>query len=586
HSAAPDAEAEHVDLLSTQFAAQIGSMRIYVQAHRPGIVLAVLLLLALAVAMYWARARSATDVAGGTPLPESVARIYRAPLATALIFAVVCTRPLRPDPPLAIQQITLLILLWGTLVLLRPLLDRRLAPTLYALAAILVVDIGRQRLLATPAAEQVVLLLETSAASVLLLLGAGQLRTAEGPLVRELPWLRAAGSALLRLAALATMAAAIAAALGYLNLADLVGSGSLFVVFISIGLLSVRVAVAGVIGLALLKSPLARLHTVQRGGARIERAIGRALDLALVAFWILMTLQVFEVQAPVAAALQSALGASLYIGDLNVPIGRIFNFAAVVVGAWIISRVVVFALEEDVYPRLQLPRGVPYALSSLIRYGLLLLGFFLALGTVGLDLTKVTILVSAFGLGIGFGLQQIVNNFVSGLILLFERPVQVGDSVQLADLIGEVTRIGIRSSTIRTLEGAEVVVPNSSVLEEKVTNWTLSDRKRRVDLSVGVTYGTDAARMIALLVDVARGIPAVVDDPPPEAFFIGFGDSSLDFQIRVWTVQPKWARLRSDLAVAVQRALADAGIEVPFPQRDLHIRSDRSGPPPPGQDKP
>src|SRR5262249_33291074 len=153
----------------------------------------------------------------------------------------------------------------------------------------------------------------------------------------------------------------------------------------------------------------------------------------------------------------------------NLSLGRVLGFAAVAIGAYLTTRLVVFFLEEDVYSRITLPRGVPYALSSLARYAFLLAGFLMALATLGLDLTRITVLVSAFGIGIGFGLQQIINNFVSGLILLFERPVQVGDSVQLGDLSGDVVRIGIRSSTVRTSQGAEVILPNSKLLEDKVT---------------------------------------------------------------------------------------------------------------------
>jgi len=182
-------------------------------------------------------------------------------------------------------------------------------------------------------------------------------------------------------------------------------------------------------------------------------------------------------------------------------------------------------------------------------------GFLLALATLGLDLTRITVLLSALGLGIGFGLQQIMNNFVSGLILLFERPVQVGDSIQLGDLGGEVLRIGTRSSTLRTPQGAEVIVPNSKIIEDKVTNWTLSDRRRRIELDVGVTGDTDPARIITLLTDLARRDPRVSSDPPPEALLMRFGETSADFQLRVWTDDPEWMRLRSDLAVVLQRAL-------------------------------
>jgi small-conductance mechanosensitive channel len=201
----------------------------------------------------------------------------------------------------------------------------------------------------------------------------------------------------------------------------------------------------------------------------------------------------------------------------------------------------------------------------LTRYGLLLAGFLLALGTLGLDLTRMTVLLSALGLGIGFGLQQIMNNFVSGLILLFERPVQVGDSIQLGDLGGDVLRIGIRSSTLRTPQGAEVIVPNSKLIEDKVTNWTLSDRRRRIELDIGVAGDTDPERILALLADIARRDPRVSGDPAPEALLLRFGEASADYQLRIWTDDPEWMRLRSDLAVALQRALRAVRVQESAP---------------------
>jgi len=231
-------------------------------------------------------------------------------------------------------------------------------------------------------------------------------------------------------------------------------------------------------------------------------------------------------------------------------------------------------LREDVFSRVQTGRGVPYAVSGLVRYTLILLGLMTGLAAAGLELTKLTVIVGGLGVGIGFGLQNVVNNFVSGLILLFERPIQVGDTIALPDAWGAVIRIGIRASVIRTFDGAEVIVPNGMLVSEKVTNWTLSDKHRRVEVDVGVQYGTPAQRVIDLLVEVARQNPNVIDAPEPRAFFIGFGDSSLDFKLRAWVEGfDDGYSTRSDLSVAIQQALADADISVPFPQRDLHLVS-------------
>ena len=226
-------------------------------------------------------------------------------------------------------------------------------------------------------------------------------------------------------------------------------------------------------------------------------------------------------------------------------------------------------------------RGIPYAISTLARYVILLTGFTLALVAAGLDLSKATFLAGAFGIGIGFGLQNIVNNFVSGLILLFERPVQVGDAIEVGSLLGEVTDIGIRASTVRTFQGAEVVVPNGNLISKEVVNWTLSDRQRRVEILVGVAYGTDPEQVIEILLEAAKAHPDVEKMPEPNVIFTGFGDSSLDFQLRCWVERFELGlTVASELRVAVNRALVDAGIVIPFPQRDINIRSEAGDPVP------
>jgi len=203
-----------------------------------------------------------------------------------------------------------------------------------------------------------------------------------------------------------------------------------------------------------------------------------------------------------------------------------------------------------------------------------MLGFALALSAAGMDFSRVALFAGAFSVGLGFGLQTVVNNFVSGLILLFERPIQIGDMIEVGELRGEVRRIGARSSTVRTFDGAEVIVPNANLISEPVVNWTLSDRRRRLDLEVGVAYGTDPEIVLDLLRGAAEANSSVLDTPAPEALFLGFGDSSLNFRLRVWI--PRFEEsytIRSEMGVAINAALRNAAIPIPFPQRDLHVRS-------------
>jgi potassium efflux system protein len=558
---------------ATERIARGGSdLALYVGAHRPGFVLMSVLAFVLVALMM--RARGRIDVlAARDPLLAAHSAVFRSPIAAGLLVAIVVTRPLRPDPPLELGEILLFAAIPAVIAVLRPLVDASTARLLYALAGLFVFELAREFLRLPVSMEQLPLVVELAAVTWVLRRLARRVGGPQGAPIFGSPWLRRTGRSALRLLTFAAGAAAFAAFVGYLALADFVGRGALFLAYLTFGLFAFRAAADALVTLGLLTGPAARIRSVHGHRALVERRVGGVLDLVVAALWITTALQLFELSDFARVQVASLLHVRVQVGGLDFTIGRVLAFPVVVVAAYLVSRLVVFAFEQDLYPRLALPRGVPYALSSLTRYGVLLLGFLLALAALGLDLTRLTVMVSAFGLGLGFGLQQIVNNFVSGLILLFERPLQVGDRIQLGDLLGEVLRIGIRSSSIHTFDGAEVIVPNSSMIQEKVTNWTLSNRRRRLDVDVGVAYGTDAKRVLALLLDVARENPGVRSDPEPEALFVGFGDSSLGFQLRIWTEDPRWWRLRSDLAVALQAALKEAGIEVPFPQRDLHIRS-------------
>jgi small-conductance mechanosensitive channel len=221
---------------------------------------------------------------------------------------------------------------------------------------------------------------------------------------------------------------------------------------------------------------------------------------------------------------------------------------------------------------MDLPRGVPAAINRLSHYAMVVVGVMIGASAAGLDFSRINLIVGALGVGIGFGLQNVVSNFVSGLILLFERPIRVGDKVQLSELSGSVKDIGMRASIVRTFQGAEVIVPNANLISAEVVNWTLSDERRRMELPVGVAYGTNPEAVIDILVGAAKDHPEVLSDPEAEALFQGFGESSLNFQLRAWT-RGDYVKVSSDLLVAMNRALCDAGIEIPFPQRDLHVRS-------------
>jgi small-conductance mechanosensitive channel len=211
----------------------------------------------------------------------------------------------------------------------------------------------------------------------------------------------------------------------------------------------------------------------------------------------------------------------------------------------------------------------------MVRYSVFTLAFIAALAAAGVQLGQLSILLGGLGVGVGLGLQDFVKNFAAGLTLLFERRVHVGDVVQIPShqINGRVIQIGMRAVVVRNWDGAEVIVPNIDLISGAVTNWTLSDQLRRVELPVGVAYGTDPQRVIALLIEVANAHEDVLERPAPQALLQGFGPSSLDFLLRAWTDREydRTTPLRSDLALAIHAALREAGIQIPFPQQDVRL---------------
>jgi small-conductance mechanosensitive channel len=213
-------------------------------------------------------------------------------------------------------------------------------------------------------------------------------------------------------------------------------------------------------------------------------------------------------------------------------------------------------------------------ISVIVRFSMISVGIFLAVSAIGMPLNQLTIIISAFSVGIGFGLQNIVNNFVSGIVLLFERPVQIGDTVEVNNLIGSVKSMGIRSSNIRTFDGAEVVVPNANLISNEVINWTLSDKKRRIEIFSGVAYGSDVYLVKEILLGILNHHPDILKEPEPLVLFNDLGESSLDFRLLFWTDNyDKWIIIKSEVIFKIHDTFNEAGIKIPFPQRDLHIKS-------------
>jgi small-conductance mechanosensitive channel len=228
-----------------------------------------------------------------------------------------------------------------------------------------------------------------------------------------------------------------------------------------------------------------------------------------------------------------------------------------------------------IFPRYHLDIGVSQSIATIIRYLLVIIGLFIIFQTSGIDLSAIGLLVGALGIGIGFGLQNITNNFISGIIILFERPVKVGDRIEVDDLAGNIVNISARATTIITNDNIAVIVPNSDLVSNRVINWSLNEKNVRLNFPVGVSYKEDPEKIKKVLLEVANANPGVLQKPPPDVLFDNFGDSSLDFNLRVWTDEysDKPKVLKSQLYYAIFKKFREHQIEIPYPQRDLHLKS-------------
>jgi small-conductance mechanosensitive channel len=529
------------------------------------------LLIALAMLGGLALRRRAAAWRADDPRLEASAVVFERPLSAALLLALSLTPIFHPRAPRVVDSLVTAALIAPVLRLLPRLLDPALVPAAYGLAGLALLDQVRNVLGTRLFAERSLLLLETLLAAALLYWMLRPARLAELPAGTQLP--RALGRAL-RGAFVLLAAATLANLFGWLNLARVLAQGVLNSAYLAVVLYG-GVRVLRTAARALLRSEsVRRVGLVRRHATRIYEWTRRAINVAALFAWAWVTLGAFGLEDWTQERVAALLSAEARFGTVGVSLADIISFALTLIGAFLLARLLRVVLEEDVVPRLPARRGLGFAVTSTVQYTVVGVGFLLAISAAGVDLNRVSLLAGALGVGVGFGLQNVVNNFVSGLILLYERPVQIGDMVEVGGVTGEVRRIGIRSSTIRTFQGAEVIVPNGNLISDKVVNWTFSDRRRRMEVKVGVAYGTDPERVIALLESVARAHPDVLDEPPAQALFVGFGESSLDFELRAWSALfENYVITQSQLAVAVSRALAEAGIEIPFPQRDLHLRT-------------
>jgi potassium-dependent mechanosensitive channel len=491
-----------------------------------------------------------------------MAPVFDLPVSTAITLSFLILGSLYSTAPFLVRAILWGILLVPITLILRRLIDRALFPLLDALIVLYFVDQFRLLTSLVPLVGRLVFGAEMLGGTFFLV---WLIQSKRLPSVDSSPTkvFARAIHILVQIGLIVFPLTLLANIFGYLNFANLLGGGLIRSAYVGASLYAALRIVEGLIIILLKTHPLSLLRAVQLNRPLLQRRICAMVALLTFIYWASLTLSFLGLRTPLIAGTAEVLRGSLNIGSLSISLQQVLLFLLTVWAAFALSRFLRFLLEEDIYSHWHLARGIPQAISTMVHYAILLLGFFVGLAVLGVDLTKVTILAGAFTVGVGFGLQTVINNFVCGLILLFERPIKVGDIIQIDTDIGEVRRIGIRACVIRTTDGSEVIVPNGSIIANKVTNWTLSDRYRAIEVAVTVARGAAPKQVIDVLERVAADQPGIRKEPAPQAYVVNFGSAAVSFNLRAWTDRYEdWVQVRSDLSVAVDAALARENMTV------------------------
>ncbi len=534
-------------------------------------------------------------------------------LAAALIYFAVVSQNLLSDTGKEIGQAILLgiVLFTWTIAFFRASLSPmqpnwRIVPVpshfalgirsiVIGLALVFAIDVVLSEIIVTYSARLAVTALRDYALAVLVsalllvLLLRQQMWTPEGDLQGKPRW-----RALRLIIALALMALLILGAFGYVALArlaaiQLVLTGGLILLVLILHRLGREFIVHAFSLESWLGEQLREsLRLDEQSAGRFTFWTGLAFDAVIILLGLVVGLFIWGAdRQDIAEWVHQALF-GFRVGQVTFSLVDLLVAIVLFAGLLAATRFFKRVLTERVLPQTQLDSGIRQSVTTAFGYLGIIIAAAVGISALGLDLSNLAIVAGALSVGIGFGLQNVVNNFVSGLILLIERPVKVGDWVVVGDKQGYVKRIKVRATEIQTFDRASVFVPNSQLISEAVTNWTYADRLGRVIIPVGVAYGSDTKQVRDTLLEVGRQHPVVLKDPAPAAVFRGFGDSALNFELRCFLEDvEKTIGVTSDLCFAIDDAFRDKGIEVPFPQQDVYVKqlgpeaaADKEAPPP------
>ncbi|MFO1518680.1 MAG: mechanosensitive ion channel [bacterium] len=363
--------------------------------------------------------------------------------------------------------------------------------------------------------------------------------------------------------------------MGYTNLSDYLAESALKSIAVFPLILFLKKGLIELIDYKLFARTLTQLRVQEDLRIKWKKTLRQWVSLGLWVVLILWVSSIWRLTYNLRDLIQKALSQGFSIGSVHITVGLIFSVILTFYLSILLSRFIRALLERDVYPRYGWDPGIRNAVSTGIHYCIILCGLVIALKLLGFDIRNVTVLAGAFGVGLGFGLQNLANNFASGIVLLIERPVKVGDVIQIGNISGKVRKIGARSTVIETGDKASILIPNGELLSGQVTNWTYSNAIAGISVPVGVAYGSDVEKVKELLLQTAQSHKKIVKEPKPNVEFKGFGESSVDFVLKAWVADvDDRTNVQTDLFFAIEKIFRENKIEIPYPHREVIFRQE------------
>jgi len=301
---------------------------------------------------------------------------------------------------------------------------------------------------------------------------------------------------------------------------------------------------------------------------KIEKTTMYLIKVWMILWWLLIVSQQLSLYPYLIRFRDTLLAFSIHIGETTISVQAIVDFLMIIIITFFLAKLIRAILEIEIFARFKLPRGAPTAIVTTLNYIIIISGTFIAFSSLGVTPQQFVLLFGALGVGIGFGLRNIIANFISGIIMVFERPVQIGDTIEIDSTMGSVQSIGARSSTIKTFDGSEVIIPNADFISKEIINWTLSDKHRRKVLEFRVDLDSDIDRILGIMQEVATAHKDVLKDPQPLATFKGFGEYYLEFKLYFW-LSENLIVAQSDVSKGIYKALRDAGVTMPVKKTNV-----------------